>query len=153
MTYYVTETSPLVFTTDKEEKKVTEATIERMLLLLLRREFEMYESKEAVENLNYWLGEDSAFRSWGAPHTVPSEWTEKEIPTEQEMWEWMTEFLHSTEAGSNLLSQIGEPLTEADEDSQSYLNDETTLSDQLEGMANPSEMDSAGPMMHSNRED
>ena len=132
-TYYVTNTIPLIFATVKTEK-VTERTIEQMLLMLLKREFEIYEPQDAVENLNLWLREDSAFRSWGTPLTIPTNWEEKEMPKEQEMWDWMVEFLYSTEAGSNLLNQVGQPLIEANVESREYLNDETTLSDMLEAM-------------------
>ena len=154
MTYYVTKTSPLIFATEKAEK-VTEATIEQMLLLLMTREFQEYEPQDAVNNLNQWLQEETSFLSqWeGGQLTVPSKWKEVEMPKEQEMMEWINNLLQTTEAGNNLLRQVGQPLTKADKEVQEYLNDQTTLSDLLEGMASPSEMDSAGPMLHSPSED
>jgi hypothetical protein len=69
------------------------------------------------------------------------------------MMEWIDNLLQTTEAGSNLLKQVGQPLAKADKETQEYLNDQSTLSDLLEGMASPSEMDSAGPMLHSPSED
>ena len=147
MTYYLTTTSPLIFTTQKAER-VEEWMIQDMLELLLKREYEMYETEDAAENINYWLRADSAFRdAMRAPEPLSEQddWQ----PSQTEITQWVEDLLWQTEAGSNLRSQIGAPLHKQKEEERRYLSDETTLSDLMEGMTSPSDWDSAGPEMHS----
>ena len=139
MTYYLTATSPLVFTTQKAEK-VTESMITDMLELLLRREYEMYEAKEAASNVNYWIQADSLYRE-------VSEVPQKE-PTQEQIQAWVDETMWFTELGQRLRSQVGAPLYQQSKE-ETYLTDETTLSDLMEGWTHPSEQDSAGPELHS----
>ena len=139
MTYYLTATSPLVFTTQKAEK-VTESMITDMLELLLRREYEMYEAKEAASNVNYWIQADSLYLE-------VSEVPQKE-PTQEQIQAWVDETMWFTELGQRLRSQVGAPLHQQSKE-ETYLTDETTLSDLMEGWTHPSEQDSAGPELHS----
>ena len=137
MTYYLTKTNPLVFTTQKAER-VTEWMIQDMLELLLKREYEMYEPEEAKSNLQQWLQADQVFLGVLTP---PS----KE-PSEKEVQAWVEDFLMS-EAGSRLLSQVGHPLSQQEEP-EPHL-EEMTLSDLLESLTIASEWDSEGPSLHS----
>ena len=144
MTYYLTKTSPLVFTTQKAER-VEEWMIQDMLELLLKREYEMYEPEEAQANILYWMRADEAFRDVAMPPETE--------PTEKNIRWWIQDFLMS-EAGQNLRSQVGAPLhkqilDEDSEEDESFLTDETTLSDLMEGMTYPSEWDSEGTELHS----
>ena len=154
MTYYLTQTSPLVFTTQKAEK-VTESMIMDMLELLLKREYEMYSPEEAVANITYWTGMDGAFNYLSRPPMPKDEEDEDWMPTDKQIRNWCQELLFETEyAGPSLLNQIGEPLhkqilDEDSEEDESFLTDETTLSDLLEGLTYPAEGDHAGPELHS----
>jgi predicted transposase YdaD len=139
MTYYLTATSPLVFTTQKAEQ-VTESMITDMLELLLRREYEMYSPEEAAANVNYWIQADSLYRE-------VSEVPQRE-PTQEQIQAWANEVMWFTEPGQRLRSQVGTPLHKQ-EASETFLTDETTLSDLMEGWTYPSEQDSAGPELHS----
>ena len=139
MTYYLTATSPLVFTTQQAEK-VTESMITDMLELLLRREYEMYSPEEAAANVNYWIQTDSLYRE-------VSEALNEE-PSPEQIQAWVNEVMWFTELGQRLRSQVGAPLHEQ-EASETFLTEETTLSDLMEGWTHPSEQDSAGPELHS----
>ena len=131
MTYYLTATSPLVFTTQKAEK-VTESMITDMLELLLRREYEMYSPEEAAANVNYWIQTDSLYREVSeAPN---------EEPRPEQIQAWVDETMWFTELGQRLRSQVGAPLHEQ-EASETFLTEETTLSDLMEGWTYPSEGD------------
>ena len=137
MIYYLTQTSPLVFTTQKADR-VEEWMIPAMLEELLKREYEMYSPKEAKDNLQQILQTDEVFLGVLTP---PS----KE-PTQAEMQMWIQEFL-LTEAGRKLLSQAGQPLSKQ---KKSDLNlEEMILSDLLPELTIASEWDSEGPQMHS----
>ena len=140
MTYYLTRTSPLVFTTQQAER-VTEETIQDMLKLLLEREYETYEPKEAQGNILYWLQADEVFREVITP---PNELTEKSSQA------WVEDFLMS-EAGQNLLSLVGAPLHKQNPENEEddWPLEEWTLSDRLESLTYPSEWDSEGPSLHS----
>jgi hypothetical protein len=138
MTYYLTKTSPLVFTTQKAER-VEEWMIQDMLELLLKREYEVYEAKEAYSNLMYWIQMDSLFQD------VPAL---REEPTSKDVQWWVEQTMWFSELGQKLRSQVGAPLHKQTEDEE-YLSDETTLSDLMEGWSNPSEWDSEGPELHS----
>ena len=139
MTYYLTATSPLVFTTQQAEK-VTESMITDMLELLLRREYEMYSPEEAAANVNYWIQADSLYREVSeAPN---------EEPRPEQIQAWVDETMWFTELGQRLRSQVGAPLHQQSKE-ETYLTDETTLSDLMEGWTYPSEQDSAGPELHS----
>jgi hypothetical protein len=139
MTYYLTATSPLVFTTQQAEK-VTESMITDMLELLLRREYEMYSPEEAAANVNYWIQTDSLYREVSeAP---------KEEPSPEQIQAWVDETMWFTGLGQRLRSQVGVPLHQQSK-KETYLTDETTLSDMMEGWTYPSEQDSAGPELHS----
>jgi hypothetical protein len=131
MTYYLTKTNPLVFTTQKAEK-VEEWMISAMLELLLRREYEMYEPKEAKDNLQYVLQSDEVFNEVIAP---PTELTQESSRL------WIQDLLES-KAGRLLLSQVGQPLHKQ-RPSETSLTDETTLSDLLPSLWNPAEADVA----------
>jgi hypothetical protein len=139
MTYYLTATSPLVFTTQKAEK-VEEWMIPAMLEYLLKQEYELYEAKEAADNVNYWIQADSLYREVSE---VP-----KEEPSPEQIQSWVNEVMWFTELGQRLRSQVGAPLHEQ-EASETFLTEETTLSDLMEGWTHPSEQDSAGPELHS----
>jgi hypothetical protein len=140
MTYYQTKTSPLVFTTQKAEK-VTEPMLEQMVELLLKREYEMFDPKDAAENLSHWLTADAVFQGAAAP-------PEKE-PTDKEINLFVESLLSETVAGQRWLNQVGQPLHRQTKAEQELLNDETVLSDLLESLTDPPEDDNEGPMMHS----
>jgi hypothetical protein len=139
MTYYQTATSPLVFATQKAEK-VEEWMITQMLETLLRREYEIYDPKEAAANLNEALNLDQVFSGVIAPPTNK--------PKDKEVQMWVEDFLMS-EAGQRLLSQVGQPLHKQTTEEQEVLSDETTLSDLLPSLTIASEWDSEGPELHS----
>lgn len=124
MAYYLTATSPLVFTTQKAEK-VEEWMITAMLENLLKREYEVYDPKEAADNIQYCLQIDSVFREVPTPPT--------QEPKDADVKWWVQEFLMS-EAGQNLLNQVNQPLHKQTEEEKEWLNDDTTLSDLMEGM-------------------
>jgi hypothetical protein len=131
MTYYLTKTSPLVFTTQKAEK-VEEWMIAAMLETLLKREYEMFEPMEARDNLQYVLQADEVFSEVIAP---PTELTEESSRL------WIQDLLESR-VGQSLLSQVGQPLHKQKSD-EAFLTDETTLSDLLPSLWNPAEADVA----------
>lgn len=145
MAYYLTSTSPLVFTTQKAEK-VTEEIILNMLELLLKREYKYYTPREVLDNITYWTQIDSSFNYLSRPpmpkdeNLMDDDW----MPTDMEIRNWCIELLFETEyAGFILKKQIGQPLHKQilDEDSdedESYLTDETVLSDLMEGLTYPS---------------
>ena len=124
MVYYLTATGPLVFTTQKAER-VEEWMITAMLENLLKREYETYEPKEAASNIQYCLQIDSVFREVPTPP--------KEEPKDADVKWWVQEFLMS-DAGQNLLNQVNQPLHKQTEEEKEWLNDDTTLSDLMEGM-------------------
>ena len=124
MAYYLTATGPLVFTTQKAEK-VEEWMITAMLENLLKREYEVYNPKDAADNIQYWLQIDSVFREVPTPPT--------QEPKEADVKWWVQQFLMS-EAGQNLLNQVNQPLHKQTEEEKEWLNDDTTLSDLMEGM-------------------
>ena len=117
MKYYLTETSPLAFTTQKAEK-VEEWMIINMVKELLKREYENYPTEDARANILYWLRMDAVFS--GYPE-LPNP-KDEEIPTEKELTEWSNEFLFQTEAGQKLLSMEGAKLHEQTKEEE-YLND------------------------------
>ena len=139
MTYYLTKTSPLVFTTQKAEK-VEEWMIQEMLETLLKREYEMYSPEEAASNLSQVLSLDQVFSGVITP-------PEKE-PKNQEVQSWVEDFLIS-EAGQKLLNQVDRPLHKQTTEEKEILNDETTLSDLLPQLTIASDWDSEGPELHS----
>jgi hypothetical protein len=126
MTYYQTTTSPLVFTT-QEAEKVEEWMITAMLELLLKREYEQEDPKQASENINLAMEADSMFLE--APEAPRTEPTPKDV-----QW-WVKEMLWYSEAGRILLSQVGEPLQKSKEETYS----EMTLSQYLESLYQPDE--------------
>ena len=145
MIYYQTQTSPLVFTTQKAEK-VEEWMIPAMLETLLRREYEMYEPKEAADNLIQILNLDQVFSGVIAPPQEEPHKEGEEWPTQKQIQMWVEDFLIS-EAGQKLLSQVGQPLSKQE---NSDLNlEEMTLSDLLPQLTIPSDWDSEGPELHS----
>ena len=146
MTYYLTATSPLVFTTQKAER-VTESMIRNMLKELLKREYENYLTEEARSNLLYWLRMDEVFSGYPTPPNPKNE----ELPTEKELESWVNEFLYFTSAGKKLLSMRGAKLHQQnpEEEDDQWPLEEWTLSDMLESLTYPSEWDSEGPELHS----
>ena len=147
MIYYLTTTSPLVFTTQKAEK-VEEWMIPAMLETLLRREYDMYEAKEAAANLEQVLNQDQVFSGVIAPPREIPHKEDEEWPTAKEITAWVEDFLMS-EAGQKLMSQVGAPLHKITKEEREFLNEETTLSDLLPSLTIASEWDSEGPSLHS----
>jgi hypothetical protein len=140
MTYYLTKTSPLVFTTQKAER-VKEWMIQDMLELLLKREYELEEPEYAADNINLALQVDSLFRE------VPQ--APRKEPTQEEVQSWAEEVMWFTELGQLLQSQIGEPLHKQTKEETESLNDETVLSNLLESWTPPQDGDHAGPESYS----
>jgi predicted transposase YdaD len=137
MTYYLTATNPLVFTTQKAER-VTESMIIEMLETLLRREYETYSPQEAKSNLQDVLQTDQVFREVVTP---PEELT----PQASQLW---IQDLLESEAGQRLLNQLGAPLSKQEKSEMNL--EEMTLSDLLPQLTIASEWDSEGPNLHSN---
>ena len=137
MTYYLTATNPLVFTTQKAER-VEEWMIPAMLELLLKREYETYSPQEAKANLQDVLQTDQVFREVVTP---PEELT----PQASQLW---IQDLLESEAGQMLLNQVGAPLSKQGESEMNL--EEMTLSDLLPQLTIASEWDSEGPNLHSN---
>jgi hypothetical protein len=137
MTYYLTATNPLVFTTQKAEK-VEEWMIQQMLETLLRREYETYSPQEAKSNLQDVLQTDQVFREVVTP-------PEKLTPQASRLW---IQDLLESEAGQRLLNQLGAPLSKQEKSEMNL--EEMTLSDLLPQLTIASEWDSEGPNLHSN---
>jgi hypothetical protein len=138
MTYYVTKTNPLVYTTQKAER-VEEWMVQQMLETLLKREYEVYEPREAKSNLQDVLQTDEVF---SGAITPPSK-----APTDEQTKPWVEEFL-MTEAGRLLQRQAGAPLRKLTANETSLV-EEMTLSDYLPLLTIASEWDSEGPELHS----
>lgn len=138
MTYYISNNrGPLVFST-QPAKKVEEWMIPAMLELLLKREYETYSPKDAADNIQSILNMDEVFEAVPEPP--------RQEPRQADVQWWVSQFLQ-TQAGRNLLNQVGAPLQEQN---NSDLNpEEITLSDLLPQLAIPSEWDSEGPNLHS----
>ena len=130
MKYFVTrensEIHPMVFSTQKAEL-MEEHLLMGMLEFLMKREYETYGEKTAQENINYQLEINQAFN--GVEKAPKAQ--KDGLPSSKDILEWSQDLLYMTNAGQNLLNQVGAKLYPAKTEDEKWLTEEAMLSDLL----------------------